>query len=127
MVIMQRQRVESSVWMPHDPDHGYVYKFLPGRMARRPAGRGGITLHAPSVRHSRGGYVQSVIRWCAARVSEEAASPIPALAAYEAATLEASDEPADDLTPVLPVLIARTTLTAAPPCSPAPVLAGAAA
>jgi len=39
----------------------------------------------------------------------------------------ADGRPADDLTPAQPVLIARTILTAAPPTSRAPVLAGAAA
>jgi hypothetical protein len=59
----------------------------------------------------------------------EPAWPLALLMAVRTAPPEperaADGRPADDLTPALPVLLARTTLTAAPPCSPAPVLAGA--
>ena len=39
--------------------------------------------------------------------------------------LAGDGRPVDDLSPALPVLIARSTLTAAPPSSPVPVPAGA--
>jgi hypothetical protein len=42
-------------------------------------------------------------------------------------TRAADERPADDLSPPIPVLVARSILTAAPPASRAPVRAGAVA
>ena len=79
-----------------------------------------------AVRYRRGGLFLAALRWHTARDhadQREHDAQVIMLSALR--LLAAGGEPADDLTPALPVLIARATLTAAPPSSRAPVPAGA--
>lgn len=93
-----------------------------GRLVSR---RRRLAFAVRAVRYRRGDLFRVRLGWHEARrAASRHASPDTALLM---AALAPSGVPVDDLTPALPVLLARATLTAAPPASRAPVLAGAAA
>jgi hypothetical protein len=85
-----------------------------------------IRMYVRAARFLRGATFLTAL--LAALRDEAGSAPLPpALDTYEAATLAAGGEPADDLTPPVADVRAHAILTAAPPYSRAPVPAGTSA